>query len=293
MNLNLDALNGGGGGGGGESGDVGGASTMGADVAAGSGGAPTGTPMFTQPVAMNWLVPTVRYPPGVKPDSVPGPRAAHSCNLVSNKQGQQRLLVFGGWNGRCGLADFAQLDLATMEWSSPPTTGTPPSTRNNHSTFVAGTKLFVHGGHDGHNWLADLWTLDTEKLEWSQPLVAGTPPSPRACHTTSLVGRRVVRRSGRRVWRVWGGAVCCSGNEEGGVVFMVPIRPLFFGVLVVAADRGMLILLAKRRNSEFARETEEAGQRRVTNIHRDCNNCTPSRLLPVHVRRLRRHPVLQ
>lgn len=78
-----------------------------------------------------------------------------------------------------------------MEWSVPAATGTPPSTRNNHATFVHGSRLFVHGGHDGSAWLGDLHCLDTTTMTWSQPAVAGTPPVARACHTTTVLGRKV------------------------------------------------------------------------------------------------------
>jgi hypothetical protein len=39
-----------------------------------------------------WYQPKVSFPAGVSPDDVPGPRAAHSCNLIGNI-----LYVFGGW----------------------------------------------------------------------------------------------------------------------------------------------------------------------------------------------------
>ena len=41
--------------------------------------------------AMAWYVPACTHPPGVRPDQVPGPRAAHSANLIGNK-----LYLFGG-----------------------------------------------------------------------------------------------------------------------------------------------------------------------------------------------------
>lgn len=119
-------------------------------------------------------------------DTIPGPRAAHSCNLVGTK-----LYVFGGWNGKKGLNDLHVLDVETMEWDMPAVEGTFPTTRNNHATFVVDSRLYVHGGHDGNKWLDDLHVLDTEANEWSIPVVAGTPPSARACHTTTLLERKL------------------------------------------------------------------------------------------------------
>ena len=235
MNLSLGSLDP-------ENGDVGGASSIpggdrGGDAPAGSGGAPT--PLYTQPVAMTWHVPPTHYPPGVKPEAVPGPRAAHSCNLINGKHGM-RLLVFGGWNGRCGLNDLSQLDLSSMEWSSPATTGAPPSTRNNHSTFVAGNKLYIHGGHDGQHWLSDLYCLDTDKMEWSQPQVAGTPPSPRACHTTTLVGRRVFMFGG------FDGSRCFNDVDVLDLDTMTWSQPLLLGACPQARNAQTVTVVGSK-----------------------------------------------
>jgi hypothetical protein len=144
---------------------------------------------YSSQVNMAWSQPKLRYPTHVRADTVPGPRAAHSCNLIGSK-----LYTFGGWNGKSGLNDLHCLDVDSLEWSVPLTTGMTPSTRNNHATFVYGNRLFVHGGHDGLKWLADLHCLDRDKMEWSQPAVSGVHPSARACHTTTLLGRKVRAR---------------------------------------------------------------------------------------------------
>ena len=41
---------------------------------------------------LGWTQPRLKYPSHLKPENVPGPRAAHSCNLIGSK-----LYVFGGW----------------------------------------------------------------------------------------------------------------------------------------------------------------------------------------------------
>jgi hypothetical protein len=157
------------------------------DMGSASGGSSLIAPPvpFTHSVALAWTSPTCTAPSsgsgGDDAALVPGPRAAHSCNLVND-----RLWVFGGWNGKQGLADLAVLDVGSMEWSLPKVSGAAPSARNNHATFVHGAKLYLHGGHDGQRWLGDLWCLDTARapgsLEWEQLQPSGIPPSPRACH---------------------------------------------------------------------------------------------------------------
>ncbi|RYG45647.1 hypothetical protein EON67_10380 [archaeon] len=131
-------------------------------------------------------------------------------------RGCQRCMSLPCRTGKCGLNDVHVLNVDTLEWSTVSTySGTAPSTRNNHATFVYGTKLFIHGGHDGMHWLDDMHVLETAELgassssaaalsgtgspaagggmelRWTQPVVAGTLPSARACHTTTLLGRKV------------------------------------------------------------------------------------------------------
>ena len=107
---------------------------------------------------------------------MPGPRAAHSSDLIGNK-----LYVFGGWNGKKALNDLHVLDVDLIDkpdqfeelWSEAFPIGTVPATRNNHiSVVVHRTEIFIHGGHDGEKWLNDLHILDTERMSWLMPNVA-------------------------------------------------------------------------------------------------------------------------
>lgn len=99
-------------------------------------------------------------------------------------------MIFGGWNGKEGLADVHVLSLTRMEWFTPRIVGDAPTPRNNHATFVVGNKLFVHGGHDGSHWLNDMYVLEAASDSkgakgewcWTRPSVSGAKPSARACH---------------------------------------------------------------------------------------------------------------
>lgn len=182
--------------------------------------------------AMAWFKPETKNR-GV--DNVPGPRAAHSCNLVGNK-----LYVFGGWNGKKGLNDLHVLDVDAMEWSCPAVSGTPPTTRNNHATFVVGTKLYLHGGHDGSKWLADLHVLDTEEENWSIPAVAGTPPSARACHTTTRLGRKLYMFGG------YDGSKCFNDLDLLDLDTMTWIQPRVSGTLPQARNAQTVTVVGKR-----------------------------------------------
>lgn len=139
------------------------------------------TPYTHSTIPLAWTQPKVSYAPGCPSETVPGPRAAHSCNIIGSK-----IYVFGGWNGKAGLQNLCVLDVETLEWSQPATSGTPPSARNNHATFVYDGRLYVHGGHDGQKWLGDLHTYDPATGAWAQCEVSGAVPSPRACHTITI-----------------------------------------------------------------------------------------------------------
>lgn len=171
---------------------------------------------------MGWMQPRCKHAPGVNKEFVPGPRAAHSCNLV----GQDKLLLFGGWNGREGLADLVCLTVSDLTWSVPETRGTAPSARNNHSTFTHGSKLFIHGGHDGRRWLADFYCLDTDKMEWSQPEVAGVIPSARACHTITLAG---TGKGKAYLWGGYDGSRCFSDLDVLDLETMTWLQPRVSG----------------------------------------------------------------
>uniref|UniRef100_A0A0G4GSZ3 BTB domain-containing protein n=1 Tax=Chromera velia CCMP2878 TaxID=1169474 RepID=A0A0G4GSZ3_9ALVE len=127
-------------------------------------------------------------------DGCPGPRAAHSCDII----GDTKLFVFGGWNGKKALNDLHILDVDKKKWIEVKAAN-PPTERNNHTTAVVGTKLYAHGGHDGSKWLSDLHVLETRPaltehyhdLTWDPVLTSGTAPSPRACHTLTKVGNKL------------------------------------------------------------------------------------------------------
>lgn len=163
--------------------------SSGAAAARPDGSAPPPPPLapYSHSLPLRWEVPPLSVAPGTAAEC-PGPRAAHSANIIGD-----RCYVFGGWNGRSGIATLAVLDTedsGRFVWSCPPAFGTPPSLRNNHATFCFQGKLYIHGGHDGVRWLGDLHCYDPATSCWAPVEVSGAVPSPRACHTITLVGRR-------------------------------------------------------------------------------------------------------
>lgn len=122
---------------------------------------------------------------GPRPDA----RAYHTCTPLDGG----RVLVFGGNDASQSFEQVHLLELASMTWSCPAVSGTPPTPRTGHAAVcLDGRRLLIHGGWDPRQggdepeiW-DDLIVLDTQRWEWLRPPVHGAPPSPRTGHT--LVG---------------------------------------------------------------------------------------------------------
>ncbi len=114
----------------------------------------------------------------------PGFKAAHSSEIIDNK-----MYVFGGWNGKKALSDLHVYNYITEAWSEPEVTGNKPGHRNNHATSTYNHYMFLHGGHNGEIWQDDLFIFDTQGLVWNKIVFNSTSyiPSARACHTLNLI----------------------------------------------------------------------------------------------------------
>jgi len=83
------------------------------------------------------------------PTPAPSGRRSHSALSIDN-----RILIFGGYNGRRGLHmnDLWSLDTNSMTWSQLNPRGTPPSPRRRQAMCLVRSKMFLFGGtspHDG------------------------------------------------------------------------------------------------------------------------------------------------
>lgn len=90
--------------------------------------------------------------------SVPSRRFGHSgvVHAASN-----RLIVFGGWDGRDTLNDLYEYNFVTREWRKMNTRGISPPHRYRHTAVISGDNMFVFGGVDKtHSRFNDLQRLD-------------------------------------------------------------------------------------------------------------------------------------
>lgn len=116
----------------------------------------------------------------------PDPRMGHSALLVND-----RIIIYGGWNGTRVLFDCYQLDLSqgitSPVWSELHTFGEAPRRQFHTANCIKG-KMMVFGGGDGKSWLNDLYSLDLQTFEWVKITARGPAPVGRLQHVTITVG---------------------------------------------------------------------------------------------------------
>lgn len=109
----------------------------------------------------------------------PGSRGGQSVTLIGSQ-----LYMFGGEDSkRRVLNDLNVLDLETMTWEVPVTSGACPSPRSDHvATAYCEKYIFIFGGGSHSDCYNDLHVLDLESMEWSPVETQGIEPRPRAGH---------------------------------------------------------------------------------------------------------------
>ena len=154
----------------------------------------------------------------------PTPRYKAGSCFVPERQGQARMLVFGGCDeDETALNDLYSLDLLSTTWTKPETSGATPSPRYGHSVTLlpAVRKVLVIGGTDGkaldlhsasdsefppHKRASSFCPMsvhvfDLDKSEWSTVTCknagTGAEPSARAYHSATLLGKNLFVTGGQ------------------------------------------------------------------------------------------------
>ncbi len=84
------------------------------------------------------------------------------------------------------------INIETLQWYAPKTTGKSPSERTGHSACLLGHMLYIMGGcNSSSQFLNDVHALNMQTLEWTNnPQVTGTQFLPRYRHTcTEVAGK--------------------------------------------------------------------------------------------------------
>lgn len=141
----------------------------------------------------------------------PTGRAEHTAVVYLN-----RMIIFGGYDGKRKLNDTFVFDFATKTWSCPNLAmHNPPSRRCKHTAVLYDKEMYVLGGfqyNDGSNYaLTDLHALDLHTFVWRSILMGDGCPQ-------ALQGHKAVVSDG--CMYVVGGKVrtsLSSGNQASGI----------------------------------------------------------------------------
>ena len=139
-----------------------------------------GTPAWT-PIAASGVPPAARY--------------AHAAEYDA---GNQRMLMFGGYDGTINRNDVWQLTLTgSSAWTSVGASGAPPAVRAGAPWVldVPRNRLFLFGGLTDAGDRDDLWTLDISgSTQWQAQLPSSAPGASRYSHPAVIdwVGRRML-----------------------------------------------------------------------------------------------------
>lgn len=109
--------------------------------------------------------------------------------------GNQKIVMYGGWDGKKWLSDVYILDTISLEWMELSVTGSLPPPRCGHTATMVEKRLLVFGGRGGGGpIMSDLWALkglieeENETPGWTQLKLPGQSPSPRCGHTVTSGG---------------------------------------------------------------------------------------------------------
>jgi N-acetylneuraminic acid mutarotase len=108
----------------------------------------------------------------------PSPRASQAMTYdpVGNK-----LIVFGGYDGKTYYGDLWAYDLTGNAWSTLTPTGAGPSARHGHSLVYdpESKKMILFGGFDGSTQYNDTWAYDPAANSWADLKPTGSMPAGR------------------------------------------------------------------------------------------------------------------
>ena len=113
---------------------------------------------------------------------LPPPIDNHSA-VVHNHE----MVVFGGFIGGSRCNQVFTLNLPSLVWSAPATSGTAPSPRSGHTAMVYNSTMIVYGGcNDDGAKLNDVWKLNLPSYMWEKMALQGQVPEGRSGHSVCL-----------------------------------------------------------------------------------------------------------
>lgn len=122
---------------------------------------------------------------------LPSPRDFAAASAIGN----QKIVMYGGWDGKRWLSDVYVLDTISLEWTELSVSGSLPPPRCGHTATMVEKRLLVYGGRGaGGSIMGDLWALkgliegENESPGWTQLKLPGQAPSPCCGHSVTSSG---------------------------------------------------------------------------------------------------------
>ncbi|XP_065633020.1 protein GLUTELIN PRECURSOR ACCUMULATION 3-like [Quercus suber] len=123
---------------------------------------------------------------------LPSPRDFAAASALGN----QKIVMYGGWDGKRWLSDVYVLDTISLEWMELSVSGPLPPPRCGHTATMVEKRLLVYGGRGGGGpILGDLWGLkglieeeENETPGWTPLKLPGQAPSSHCGHTVTSGG---------------------------------------------------------------------------------------------------------
>lgn len=113
-----------------------------------------------------------------------------------------KLVVFGGFDGTKWLNDMYEFDFKTKSWTeiyahcTSASLVTLPSARSCPAWAKDDQYVYIHGGYDGVERKSDFFACDLGTYTWHEMPCYGTPPSPRYFHSCCLYGNKMYTYGG-------------------------------------------------------------------------------------------------
>ena len=128
----------------------------------------------TIPIPWNW------YKLDDKDPNIPCPRSLLSWVALDNK-----LYIFGGYDGISRKNDFYSYDTEKLIWKQIKTWDIPPLPRDRHVAVVYNRSIYIFGGYDGFNRINDFYEYNVDSGSWQEVIFCGKegPPTPRHSHS--------------------------------------------------------------------------------------------------------------
>ena len=112
---------------------------------------------------------------------VPSRRFGYVSVVHDNK-----LVLFGGFDGSRWLNDMFVFDFGTKSWIEIHAKGVLPSVRSCPAWAKDDTHVYIQGGYDGVERKDDFFACDLTTYTWTQMPCLGDTPSPRYFHSCCL-----------------------------------------------------------------------------------------------------------